>query len=254
MVHFPEGMKAPDQNDVTRQVLGQVLTHPVTWGPFLPIAAAYAFLGAAWWLCLILALAAAVVVFLAWSSYAPRLMKAARADLLASHRVVEDSELAARVQRLALTTQLAGKREVLDALREALGTKRAVEQRILADGVVTDREQEVSTLVGDLVRTMVEQAERLAGTEGAPASANERFQKAAATLRQVSSEIDVVLDPVPEELRAPAEDDALARASERLDDQLKLARGIRQHLERDLSAPDASARQTAPRPREEAEN
>ncbi len=235
-------MKAPDRIDVARRVMGQVLTHPVTWVPFLPVAAAFAFLGAAWWLCLALALAAAVVVFLAWSHYWPRLMTVNRAVMLAAHRTAEDKELAARVQRLALT---AGQRppafETLAALREAMGIKRAVEDRVHADGIITDHEEEVSTMVGDLVRTMVEEAERLASAESgtlSPAAA-ERFHKAAATLRQVYSEIDVILDPVPEDLRMPAGDDALSRASERLDERLKLARGIRRHLERDIALPEA---------------
>ncbi len=234
-------MKAPDRIDVARQVMGQVLTHPVTWAPFVPVAAAFAFLGAAWWLCLAVALAVAVVVFLAWSHYWPRLMTVNRAVMLASHRQAEDQELAARVQRLALA---AGQRppafETLAALREAMGIKRAVEDRVHADGVITDHEEEVSTMVGDLVRTMVEEAERLTLTDGgtlSPAAA-ERFHKAAATLRQVYSEIDVILDPVPEDLRAPAGDDALSRASERLDERLKLARGIRRHLERDIALPE----------------
>ena len=48
----------------------------------------------------------------------------------------------------------------------------------------------------------------------------------------------MILDPVPEDMRLPAGDDALTRASERLDERLKLARGIRQHLERDIALPE----------------
>ena len=60
-------MKSPDRIDVARKVMGQVLAHPVTWAPFVPIAAAYAFLGAPWWLCFALTVAAAIIVFMAWS-------------------------------------------------------------------------------------------------------------------------------------------------------------------------------------------
>ncbi len=234
-------MKAPDRIDVARQVLGQVLAHPVTWAPFVPVAAAFAFLGAAWWLCLAVAMAVAVVVFLAWSHYWPRLTAVTRARMLAAYRADDDEELAARVQRLALSPSRTSAPEILAALREATAIKRAVEDRVHADGVVTDHEQEVSAMVGDLARTMVEEGERILSTDGGSASATstERFQKAAATLRQVYAEIDVILDPVPEELRLPAGDDALSRASERLDERLKLARGIRRHLERDIALPEA---------------
>ena len=233
-------MKAPDRIDVARQTLGQVLAHPVTWVPFVPVAAAFAFLGVTWWLCLAVAVAVAVVVFLAWSHYWPRLTAVTRARMLAAHRANEDQELAARVQRLALAVQRQPALEMLATLREATAIKRAVEDRVHADGVVTDHEQEVSTLAGDLVRTMIDEAERLLLTDGGaiPSAAAARFHQAAATLRQVYSEIDVVLDPVPEDLRVPAGDDALSRASERLDERLKLARGIRRHLERDIALPE----------------
>ena len=233
-------MKTPDRIDVARQALGQVLSHPVTWAPFVPVAAAFAFLGAAWWLCLAVAVAVAVVVFLAWSHSWPRLVAVTRARTLAAHRAAEDKELASRVQRLALAAPRQSALETLAALREATAIKRAVEDRVHADGVVTDHEAEVSAMVGELVRTMVEEAERLLSTDGggmSPSAAG-RFDKAAATLRQVYSEIDVMLDPVPEDLRMPAGDDALSRASERLDERLKLARGIRRHLERDIPLPE----------------
>ena len=234
-------MKTPDRIDVARQALGQVLSHPVTWAPFVPVAAAFAFLGAAWWLCLAVAVAIAVVVCLAWSHYWPRLIAVTRARALAAHRATEDKELAARVQRLALTPNRLSGSETLAALREATAIKRSIEDRVHADGVVTDHEAEVSAMVSDLVRTMVEEAERLMSTDGGGVSAANagRFDKAAATLRQVYSEIDVVLDPVPEDLRTPAGDDALSRASEQLDERLKLARGIRRHLERDIPLPEA---------------
>ncbi len=233
-------MKAPDRIDVARQVLGQALSHPVTWVPFVPVAAAFAFLGAAWWLCLAVAVAVAVVVFLAWSHYWPRLTAVTRARMLAAHRAAEDKELATRVQRLALSPPRASNPETLAALREAVAIKHAVEDRVHADGVVTDHEQEVVAMVGDLVRTMVEEAERLMSLDGGKVSAAtaERFHKAATTLRQVYAEIDVILDPVPEDLRLPTGDDALSRASERLDERLKLARGIRRHLERDIPLPE----------------
>ena len=243
-------MKSPDRIAVARQAMGQVLTHPVTWAPFVPVAAAYAFLGAPPSLCFALALAVAIVVFLAWSRYWPRLTAVTRATMLVAHRASEDKELTERIQRLTLALQQRPAREVLDGLREAMGTNRAVEERLHADGTVTAHEEEVGAMVGDLVRTMVAEAERLPSTEGGEMSrsAMERFQKAAATLRQVYSEIDVILDPVPEEMRLPAGDDALTRASERLDERLKLARGIRQHLARDIAMPAAESAAPAPRP------
>ena len=60
-------------------------------------------------------------------------------------------------------------------------------------------------------------------------------------MRRAYAEIDVILDPVPEDLRLPAENDALSRASERLEEKLQQARGVRRHLERGMIVPGTEA-------------
>ena len=229
-------MKAPDRIDVARRALGQVLTHPATWAGFLPVAAAYAFIGVPWWVCLPLLVALVVVVSLAWGRRWSRLMDKARTELLLAHRTTENAELGGRLVRIAQAGQRRLTIQVLAPLREAMDIKQAVENRLFADGVITAHEEEVALMVGDLVRTMVGEAERLMLAEGGEVSkaAAERFEKAAVTLRRAFAEIDVILDPVPEELRLPAEDDAMTRASERLDERLQQARGVRRHLEQGL--------------------
>ena len=226
-------MKAPDRIDVARHALGQALAHPATWAPFVPIAGAYAFLGAPWWLCLPLLLALVVVIFVLWAKRWPRLMDQARTALLLTYRTTENAELGARIVRVAQAGQRRPVGRWLDALREAMDIKQAVEDRLFADGIITEHEEEVSTMIGDLVRTMVGEAERLALAAGGDVSATaaEKFDKAASTLRRAFGEIDVILDPIPDEWRLPAENDALSRASERLDERLQQARGVRRHLE-----------------------
>ena len=85
-------------------------------------------------------------------------------------------------------------------------------------------------MVGDLVRTMVARGGAADVTEGGDDVAprrSERFHKAAATLRQVYSEIDVILDPVPEDIasarRRPTRFPAPANGST---NGSKLARGM----------------------------
>ena len=237
-------MKAPDRIDVARHALGEVLSHPATWAPFLPVAGAYAFVGLPWWVCFPLLVAVVVVLFLAWSRRWPRLMDKARTELLAAYRARENAALGERMRRVA---QAGGQRRLagdwLDTMREAMNIKQAVEDRLHADDVITAHEEEVGAMVGDLVRTMVEEAERLTLTEPGAVSrqAAERFQNAADTLRRAYAEIDVILDPVPENLRLPAGDDALSRASERLHERLEQARNVRRHLERDVVIPDADS-------------
>ena len=248
-------MKAPDRIDVARQALGQVLTHPATWAPFVPIAGAYAFIGLPWWVCFPLLLAVVVVLFLAWGRQWARLMDKTRTEMLAAYRTQENAALGERMQRLV---QAGGQRRPGDlpgTLREAMSIKQAVEDRLHADGVVTAHEEEVGTMIGELVRTMVEEAERLTLTEGGAVSrqAPDRFHKAADTLRQAYADLDVILDPVPEDLRLPAGDDALSRASERLGDRLEQARGVRRHLERDVVVHDAEIVPESPAPRRPAQ-
>ena len=230
-------MKAPDRIDVARHALAQTLTHPATWASFVPIAGAYAFLGVPWWLCLPLLLVLAVVICLAWAKRWPRLMDKARTDLLLVYRTAENAELGGRIVRVAQAGQRRPVARWLDALREAMDIKQAVEDRLFADGVITEHEEEVATMIGDLVRTMVGEAERLALSEGGDMSkaAAEKFDKAASTLRRAFGDIDVILDPIPDAWRLPAENDALTRASERLDERLQQAHGIRRHLEQGMS-------------------
>ena len=249
-------MKAPDRIDVARQALGQVVTHPATWAPFVPVAAAYAFIGVPWWLCLPLLVAMLVIVFAVWARYWPQLMEKTRTEMLVNYRVKENVELGQRLNHLA---QAAGRRPaagVLDAMREAMDIKQAVENRLYADGVITTHEEEVGTTVGELVRTMVGEAERLMLAEGGGVTreASERFNKAAASLRRAYADIDVILDPVPENLRLSAADDALSRASERLDERLEQARGVRRHLERGQITPDIEPPANPPAPPSTVEN
>ena len=86
-----------------------------------------------------------------------------------------------------------------------------------------------------MVRTMLDEADKAALTEkGQWPKAAARFEKAMDSLRAAFEQIDVILDPVPEGLRLPTETDALSRASERLNERLEQARGVRRHLEQSL--------------------
>ena len=158
-------MKAPDRIDFARHAMGQILSHPVTWAPFVPVAGAYAFIGVPWWMCLPLLLAMVIVVFLAWGRQWPQLMDKARTELLTDYRAAENLELGQRMQRVAQVTQQWSDPSLLNAVHEAMNIKRAVEDRLFADGVITAHEEEVGAMIGETVRTMVEETERLALTE-----------------------------------------------------------------------------------------
>lgn len=242
-------MKAPDRIDAAQQAFVQVMTHPATWAPFAPIAAAYAFIGLPWWLCLVLVMVLAAVVFAAWKGRWPRLMETAHTRLLMKYRQTETAALYERLARVGNALAHLPTRRLLYELREAMEIKYAVEARVFGDGVITPHEEEVNEMFAGMVRTMMDEAERASLTEsGQWPKAAARFEKAMDSLRAAFEQIDVILDPVPEGLRMPTETDALSRASERLNERLEQARGVRRHLEQAMpldlepsSEPDATS-------------
>ena len=233
-------MKAPDRIDAAQQALVQVLTNPATWLPFVPLAAAYAFIGLPWWLCLPLALVMMVVVVGVWARRWPVLMERARTGLLKNYRDAENAGLYARINELADSMSHLPTKRLLYDLGEAVEIKLAVEKRLFADGTITPHEEEVDDMIAESVRSMLNEAEKAAVLESTQwPQATARLEKALESLRRVFEQIDVILDPIPEALRLPVETDALARASERLDEKLQQAHSVRRHLERDIIVPDA---------------
>ncbi len=232
-------MSAPDQMDVARHALHRIITDPVTWLPFAVLAALYAFVGLPALVFLALLVAAFAVVAKLWEKRWPRLTGKVRTTLLNEYRLAENADLYQRLTRLAGQLSHLPTKRLIYELREVMEIKVAIEKRLFADGVITPHEEEVNEMVADLVRTMVAEAERapLCENDQLPRAAAAKFDKAAETLRRVFEDIDVVLDPVPEAMRLPEQNDALSRASERLGERLEQARGVRRHMEQGLGGP-----------------
>ncbi len=242
-------MKAPDRIDAAQHALVQVLSHPVTWLPFVPIAAAYAFIGLPWWLCLGLALVVLAAVGRVWTRRWPVLVERARTGLLQSYRDQENTGLNARLQHLAAALAQLPTRRLLYDLGEAAEIKLAIEKRLFADGVISPHEEEVGEMVSDSLQTMWQEAEKFPLMERSQwLDATVRVEKALESLRRVFEQIDLILDPIPESLRLPAETDALGRARERLDERLEQARGVRRHLERGAAADSLESAPPVPTP------
>ena len=123
---MPAPMKAPDRIDAAQQAFVQVLTNPATWLPFVPLAAAYAFIGLPWWLCLPLALVMLVVVVGVWARRWPVLMERARTSLLKNYRDAENAGLYARITELANAMSHLPTKRLLYDLGEAVEIKLAV--------------------------------------------------------------------------------------------------------------------------------
>ncbi len=226
-------MNAPDPMDVARQAMNRIITDPLTWLPFALLAALYAFVGLPVWVLLGLFVAMFAVAAKFWAGRWPRLTEKVRTTLVAQYRQAENAELGGRLTRLANQLSHLPTKRLIYELREVMEIKLAVEKRLFADGKVTPHEEEINEMVAELVRTMVAEAERAPLCEGdqLPKAAAARFEKAAETLRQVFEDIEVILDPVPESMRLPEQNDALSRASERLGERLEQARGVRRHME-----------------------
>ena len=229
-------MNAPDQMDVARSALNRIITDPVTWLPFAVLAAVYAFVGLPAWVFLGLLVAMFAVVARLWASRWPRLTGKVRTALVVAYRQAENAELGRRLTRLAEQLSHLPTKRLIYELREVMEIKLAVEQRLFADGIVTPHEEEVGEMVAELVRTMVAEAERapLCENDRLPKASAAKFDHAAETLRKVFEDIEIVLDPVPESMRLPEQNDALSRASERLGERLEQARGVRRHMEQGI--------------------
>ena len=237
-------MNPPDQMDVARQAMNRIITDPVTWLPFALLAALYAFVGLPVLVFLGLLVALFGVMAKLWSGRWPRLTEKVRTTLIMEYRQAENAALGTRLTRLAEQLSHLRTKRLIYELREVMEIKQAIENRLFADGIVTPHEEEVGEMVADLVRTMVAEAERapLCENDQLPKAAASKFEKAAETLRRVFEEIEVVLDPVPESMRLPEQNDTLSRASERLGERLEQARGVRRHMEQGIGGSDPVSR------------
>ena len=150
-------MKRPDYIDISSKTLGRIVSNPYTWAPYLPIAAAYAFLGAPFWICLPLAGIVSFGTYLWWKRQWPRLYDKTKTDTLESFLSKENHAL----EELIKEFETAPPKQVKDLklfLSSTHQIKQAIEDKIFSDRIITAAEQDVSKLVSQLALTMCHEA------------------------------------------------------------------------------------------------
>src|SRR5439155_19376626 len=91
----------PDRLQATSKTLARIASEPMTWLPFLPVAAAYAFIGAPWWMCLPAASVIGAGVVTWWKRRWTYLFDATRVENLRAWLTSENAELEKACQKLS---------------------------------------------------------------------------------------------------------------------------------------------------------
>jgi len=230
--------------EASAKTLRRIFSDPVTWTPFLPAAAAFAFLGAPWWGSLLVLAGVATPIGLWWRKQWPGLYGKERVDSLRASFSEENGQLGARLVELEGKLRLIEERDAADRIRALLPVKTAIEAVILRDQAVTSEEAEIAKMVSGLVNTIAEEGERLV-VQGANEEEQERLRtdiaNGARVLDQTHREIDTLIDPL-SGLAPTSPENAIREKSDRLQARLNQARKIRRRLEHDLDPP------TGPKP------
>jgi len=236
--------------EATSKAVGRIAADPITWAPFLPIAAAFAFLGAPWWICTGLGAGVAIVLTAWWKRQWPTLRGSAYLESIRSHLAKENAVLATRLDNAldAIGTRAIGA-DAAARLRNVAAHKTAIETAIIEDGHVSGDEREIAAMVGQLCGGLIGEVESLAALPpdaGGQAALAREILRGLETLERTRQEIHTLLNPAPDTRGQPGH--PLREHANQLQERLDEARAIRTRLSRDLN-PDP-AETTTPPPRE----
>ncbi len=219
--------------EATSKTVGRIAGDPITWAPFLPIAAAFAFLGTPWWICTAVGLGVAGGLTAWWRRQWKPLREAAFLESVKTHFATENSALTVRLDRSLAETAL--DKKLVPRLRQLVAHKTAIETEILEDGLLTGDEREIALMTGRLCSGIVAELETLAEL---PPGADRRdaliaeIHRGLKTVERTRQEIQTLLRPVPD--AGPATSPALREHANELQARLDEASAIRRRLSEDL--------------------
>ena len=211
---------------------------PITWLPFLPIAAAYAFLGAPWWLCFGAAITVSVPLLWWWSKQWQGLIKTQKVAIFQSETQKENQQLQKRLadNLHRIRPDHFGTSTTIERLNQVTRLKAAIETAILQDNQVTSEEWEIARMVSGLCQEIAGELDKLTNTS--QKGNQERILailKGLETLERTHQEIHTLLHPIDDVL--PESSNPILNRAERLQNRLVEAEHIRRRLERDLQTP-----------------
>jgi methyl-accepting chemotaxis protein len=225
----------------------------MTWLPFLPVAAAYSFLGTPWWICTPAAGVIGAGIAAWWKRRWSSLRDTAHIEALTAWLEQENKRLNAALQdvcarisweRLRQAGRDADAADITPSfLADTLQKKKLIESKILGDSILTDDEEDLSSLVSDLFNNVLQELERLASPD-AGATAGGAFHAIASachTIRQTAEEVEQLIDPLADigvpELRPAAR--SIERNTERLRERMQQAAAIKRRITESIQSTDA---------------
>lgn len=230
------------------RTLLRVLGEPVTWAPFLPIAAAYSFLDAPWAACTVAACVVAASLAAWWRSRWPALRDANRVEVLREMCRDDNAQLQSsltplleRIDPAAFGETAEERSAILRKLQSFLRKKETIDDAIFADDSVSPIEAEISSMISELCRAMLADLKKLAEPK-LPKAERRRLAAAVASavraMERTHGEIETLLEPAHGLGQTFAASTAEDRAT-RLEERLAEARAIRSRLQRDMTSTDA---------------
>lgn len=228
------------QTRSTSRTLGKILSEPVTWVPFLPIAAAYSFLDVPWLVCLAATGAVTASLIAWWRSKWSSMGAQSRLEVLKEVCRRENAEIKGSIS--GILSQIPASRMVSarrSDLQDLLRKKEMVEAAIFADGEVSDVEMEIAGMVSDLCRALLVDLRKLAApqiSELEQIKLAASIERALKTVERTQAEIETLIEPAHGLGGAAAATISEERAS-RLEERLEEAKAIRERLQRDMNPP-----------------
>lgn len=235
-------MPRPDSLAAASRAFGRILSDPVTWAPFLPVGAAYGFLGTPWWGALGLGLGVTAGVAAWWRRQWPLVRDQARFELLSEWLKTENEKLEAEITAASkrldprLLAAIGGGQVPSNGVRflqSTLAWKRTIESRFLADGTLTADEEEVIDTVSGLALAVRDELTNLGDpariVDGDSASVA-TMRRAAEAIRQTAEALDSLA-----QLVTPAAESAnrvrMRQYIERLDERVEQAQAVKKRLQ-----------------------
>jgi len=234
--------------DLSLQATSRSVAHiagdPITWVPFLPVAAAFAFFGAPWYFCAAVAGVVALPLALWWKRQWGTLHKKYSIE---SQRKTSQQEFTsltnqtqASLDRLSLPAALGARLRQMPKLQQSIATT------ILNDDYLAEHEAEILRMVTGLCRVITSELEHLSlQPKSRDDSRIAEISKGLDALERTHRELETLLNPVAE-WQVTGERPILESA-ERLQSRLEEAKNIRRRLERDLPVASESTTDTPTR-------
>jgi hypothetical protein len=218
-----------DEPAIFRSAMREILTHPITWAPFVPVVAAYTVFDVPWLISAAFGAAVFVAVAGYWRGQWRGLTDGLRHKMIDEHNRAQNVFLSAGADEL----RQAGSRDYAKQLEDFVTIKGQIEHRLHEDGTITGQKIQIEQLVDSLCFGVRDQLTALARRENGSelADCDESLSQVSAaleTLRSTLAELDTILGP--SDAPGGAANASLEEVTRRLREEAEIARRVRARL------------------------